>query len=143
MFHCSNIKILRQNGGAGLESQLNWKHASIASTWSPVRSQNPCKNAGCGGTRRRQRQEDPGDSLAEFVALSQRTWASRLNTGFYRDILILFTHKEVLKRILVLQKKNHYDKPKRTRFSPQPILMLGTERLYPIPVLNPKNIWHK
>lgn len=56
-------------------------------------------------TRRRQRQEDPGDSLAEFVALSQRTWASRLNTGFYRDILILFTHKEVLKRILVLQKK--------------------------------------
>lgn len=94
-------------------------------------------------TRRRQRQEDPGDSLAEFVALSQRTWASRLNTGFYRDILILFTHKEVLKRILVLQKKNHYDKPKRTRFSPQPILMLGTERLYPIPVLNPKNIWHK
>lgn len=42
--------------------------------------------------------------LAEFVALSQRRWVSRLNTGFYRDKLILFTHKEVLKRILVLQK---------------------------------------
>lgn len=42
--------------------------------------------------------------LAEFVALSQRRWVSRLNTGFYGDKLILFTHKEVLKRILVLQK---------------------------------------
>lgn len=42
--------------------------------------------------------------LAEFVALSQRRWVSRLNTGFFRDKLILFTHKEVLKRILVLQK---------------------------------------
>lgn len=62
MFHCSNIKILRQNGGAGLESQLNWKHASIASTWSPVRSQNPCKNAGCGGTSQYTQATETGGS---------------------------------------------------------------------------------
>jgi hypothetical protein len=39
--------------------------------------------------------------------------------------------------------KSHQGKHKGTRFSAEPILMLGIERLYHIPALNPKNIWHK
>lgn len=146
MFHCSNIKILRQNGGAGLESQLNWKHASIASTWSPVRSQNPCKNAGCGGTSQYTQATETGGSrrLTGWICGPvSKDMGVKVEHWFLQGYTHLIHPQRGFKKNLGTSKKNHYDKPKRTRFSPQPILMLGTERLYPIPVLNPKNIWHK
>ena len=132
---------------------LNGKRASLGST---VRSQNPCKNAACSGTKQ-EGQHDEAETggsleLAEFELSRVKERSGLKRSGWRGSTLVstctstyAFTHTKDIKenlgtsKIIKVLQKIH----KGMRFNPQPILMLAIEKNCYHSSPTPKNIWHK